>query len=427
MKKRLFMLVISTVSAACLLCSGCGKSQEQQRADYYENELGLSKNEAQELAKDVQSELNGEKKSEQAPEGSQEGAEVVEYKLYPADAAWETMTVADKGLQIDDKMYAPGSTVEDVIKIVESSAEEYNYEYNPNKLITASNSEEIIIKKGDINWFYIQAYNYTEETMELSKCIVTGIFIESLEQNGILPFEYGRYVDGRSYQDFLKLSYSEVKELGNTIFKGYPMSEKSEGTMHNRYIEIEFDGDVDSVYTESQWSDLSLMTSNVFTFQIDPDTSKVTAFFCKGINGYGWLLAQGPYEPITSLAQVSRDLEEEIYNMQVNYLQENYPNCQVSFEGEAIQQEAFWGTPDTRSQQVTYKNSETYEVHNWNRLYKITKENGKVSYVCFHLDNARLSFTGKCIREKHTASDEMSYNEAIQQYFTSNIKDTTIQ
>jgi len=425
MKKRLFMLLVSTFSVACLLSGGCGKSEEQQRAEYYQNEMGLTKSEAEELARDVQSELNGGKSTVQSSEESGKGTEIVEYKLYPADDAWKSLTVADKGLQIDDKMYEPGSTIEDTLKIVDSSAEDYHYEYNPNKLIPASSREHIAIYKDDIEWIEIAADNYTDETMELSKCIVTNISVSNYTQNGVLPCMYARFIDGRTYQDLLSLSYSEVKDLAGTVFKDYPMKEVVRA---DKTIDIVFDGDVDSVYPQSRWIDKSLMVVNDYRFNIDPNTSMVNGFFCVNIGGFGGDLINGPYEPITKLSQIPKETVDEIYASEMKFIENQYPNCQVTFEGEAIQQRFSYGGNAVQGyQQVTHNKNEIHDVHDWNRLYKITKEDGSASYVCVELNDATLTFLGKCNCDSHLVSDEMSYEDAIKEYFSGDIKDSTIQ
>lgn len=116
--KRKFVCVIF---ALCLALSviGCGNSKEQQAANYYQNELGLDKEDAEELAK----ELYGE--DEEDTDVVEEETEEIAVDPLPelVNSKWYEQKV-----QIYDMVFSNdmSMTEEDVRKIVEGSA--YNVE-----------------------------------------------------------------------------------------------------------------------------------------------------------------------------------------------------------------------------------------------------------------------------------------------------------
>lgn len=110
--------------ALCLALSvaGCGKnSEERQAANYYQNELGLDKDEAEDLAHY----LYGEDEEEEEPSVSEEAPQetVVEPLPELLDSEWY-----DRKVQILDMVFNNDwhMTEEDIRKIVEGSA--YNVE-----------------------------------------------------------------------------------------------------------------------------------------------------------------------------------------------------------------------------------------------------------------------------------------------------------
>lgn len=105
--------------ALCLALSaaGCGKSQEQQASNYYQNELGLSEDEANDLAH----ELYGS--DEQEENIVEEGPVVVEPLPELLDSQWYEGKVQVYDMVFSNDMFM---TAEDVRRIVEAS--EYEVE-----------------------------------------------------------------------------------------------------------------------------------------------------------------------------------------------------------------------------------------------------------------------------------------------------------
>lgn len=205
-KKAVFVLLgLSTV----MLLSGCGKSEKEQAKEYYQEELGLNEEEAQEIADFVYSD-GSDPEEEKVQE--EETAADKELERFPVSAEWKDYSVPDNMIQIDDTMYTAGVTVAEIMKKTEGSAAGYTYEYNPGKLVNKDKQESIEICRGGDPWFIITARNIFNETMSLEELPVSVIEIQKP------ALEYCYYIDGRSYEDIMSMKYSDVKALLETVF-----------------------------------------------------------------------------------------------------------------------------------------------------------------------------------------------------------------
>lgn len=229
-EKRCLFVLLTALSVSCICLGGCGeKGQDgsgnvESRADYYEKELGLDKDEAKELASEVEKELNGSSQdvSESANDGSQ-----VAYEKFPRSAEFDKLTLDLAPIQIDDTVYCDGCTVADFMEKVKSSSVEYTYEYNPDKLISGNGYDTIIFQRDGRDWFYMASTNLTKETKTLSGLMVceVGLCVYANTEDCRVE-DYCYFLDGRSGEELWGLSYSQVKELANTVFAGWTMEEK---------------------------------------------------------------------------------------------------------------------------------------------------------------------------------------------------------
>ena len=112
-KKAVFVLLgLSTV----MLLSGCGKSEKELAKEYYQEELGLNEEEAQEIADFVYSD-GSDPEEEKVQE--EETAADKELERFPVSAEWKDYSVPDNMIQIDDTMYTAGVTVAEIMKKTE--------------------------------------------------------------------------------------------------------------------------------------------------------------------------------------------------------------------------------------------------------------------------------------------------------------------
>ena len=98
MKKRILAAVLGI--AAVMAVSACGKSEKEQAKEYYQEELGLTEEEAEEIADFVYSE---ETTPTEAPE--EEVPEEKELEHFPLSSEWKDYSISDGVVQIDDTIY----------------------------------------------------------------------------------------------------------------------------------------------------------------------------------------------------------------------------------------------------------------------------------------------------------------------------------
>ena len=152
----------------------------------------------------IKGDLMGEGSSEDdAVDEKQE----VKAKLFKADAGWKKVKVSDRAVQIDDVLYEPGFLMSDFMKKVKSSSIKYEYDYNSKALVEGKKFSKLEIYRDGNEWFTIHVINLSEESANLKDCVVASIEVEDAAKL------YCRYIDGRSYEDIMKMSVDEVKDL----------------------------------------------------------------------------------------------------------------------------------------------------------------------------------------------------------------------
>lgn len=207
MKKRILAAVLGIV--AVMAVSACGKSEKEQAKEYYQEELGLTEEEAEEIADFV---YNEETTPTEAPE--EEVPEEVELEHFPLSPEWKDYTISDGVFQIDDTVYYNHMLVSDFIDRVNASAVDYTYEYNPDKLVTSGHQEQIDFYREDQLWFSIYADHFflSDGSVVLSDVPVSNISISDK------AYEYCYFMDGRSYEELIQMNYNDVKDLADTVF-----------------------------------------------------------------------------------------------------------------------------------------------------------------------------------------------------------------
>ncbi|MBR6638698.1 MAG: hypothetical protein IKK96_07545, partial [Lachnospiraceae bacterium] len=89
-------------------------------------------------------------------------------KHFEAAEGWKDLSGYEYAVQVEDVLYIPGITTEEIIDKVESSSIEYTYEYNGNRLVSKNEEVEISVYRDGKAWFSIIARNFEGETKSLS-------------------------------------------------------------------------------------------------------------------------------------------------------------------------------------------------------------------------------------------------------------------
>ena len=202
------------------------------------------------------------------------GDEAYKVENPKALAEWQNLSARDRGIQINDILFLPGSSIADTMARVEASEMEFTYDYNPEKLVEAlSISETIIIFFQGLHWITIKVYNPYNNVASL-KDLVTGSVVPTEEAK---PFT--RYIDGRSIYDFSSLSYQDVLAMQDNIFADFYVIEDSSGRgliiSYRSCDYVATEGKGAELLPNTSWLGCNILANFGYRFTIDRDTNKV--------------------------------------------------------------------------------------------------------------------------------------------------------
>lgn len=282
--KRLIKKVC-VLAALCVVFGGCQMTKEGNTAYVEEekNEMNRVSGEALEEIKNVQEETK-----ELVPDG---------YVKYEPVVGWKDLDKDDYGVQIDDTLYVLGSTAEQFFSMVEASESEYAYEFNGKRLVDSKEIVHILIYRDGKAWFSVEMMNPSENVKELCELPVVAVIPNED------AFEYSYYFDGRSYDEFMQMSYSDVMRFGEENFSNSVMKSSTEvdgtATIHVKMGKAK----------EIRWKDYTIHSvAEGYSFYVDKEKNKVI-FFGFNLNTKKIVSKYTPY-PIVSF----EELTEEEYN-----------------------------------------------------------------------------------------------------------------
>ena len=243
------------------------------------------------------------------------------YKHFDADEGWKELTGYEYAVQVDDVLYIPGITAEEFIDKVETSSIEYTYEYNGNRLVSRHEKVEINICRDGSNWFSVVVCNFEEETKSLSEALLFKI----IPSDKALSFS--RFIDGRSYEEILQMSYTDVQKLAEEKFSGVAREKKTNSGDENISLAVNarLAVKVDVAHT-------LIDTSRAYVFNVNKDSGKVSGVSqgqAVGIDIMTYGLRYTPPEPkpIKSFSEMSEDDIELLNNKAMNVFEYyNYYN-----------------------------------------------------------------------------------------------------
>ncbi len=271
MRKRRSGIQAAILSTAVLMMlTGCGsKSERDQAQEYYQNELELDEKDANELADAFYGDGTSDSQNTTAEETTKE------YEHFDADPGWKDISPQDYAIQIDDVLYRVWQSPDEFIKQVEGSSVDYTYEYNPDKLVSGKTYERIEVYRDGKAWIEATALNFSDETTSLSECMVVDVNVSLVSD----AKEYAHFIDGRSYEDIMAMSYSDVKKLSEDIFADYDIIEGNginKGQLTIIYNKFNITNEV------TDYMGYAITWSHEYHFDIDKETSQVESFICFG-------------------------------------------------------------------------------------------------------------------------------------------------
>ncbi len=307
MKAATALLLVGTMMTAV---TACGKSEQQET--YYED-TNFSEEVAKTIAELDAADAEREERWKEYEETKEETQK--SYKVYERDNGWDNVTPGDYPVQIDDVLYVMGLSLADTIKLIEGSEVNYEYEYNPDKIVTPSSDHvEINVKRDGSYWFTIHADNPWEESVSLSEILVKSIN----PTKAAMP--YGRYIDGRSYDDILAMTYDEAKNIPE--LEEYYEGEKGSDTIYIYYSRYE---EVDN----AAWTGYIMSIVADYEFMVDANTGNVTGFEYSTRSGS--MKKMDPVE-VADVSELS-DSMDELLEFATEKINSHHPNDEMTIVG----------------------------------------------------------------------------------------------
>ncbi|MBE5895346.1 MAG: hypothetical protein E7285_06730 [Lachnospiraceae bacterium] len=257
MKKNALILMVGLL--VCML-AGCGEAKEPETAD---EALEQIESEIEEMIAEEEAE---EEAGETANETTIEG-EIIEHPTFDAVTQWNEVSSTSGAVQIDDILYIPGVSMNEIMMLVDSSSLDYTYEYNPEKLVLPEEEEILTIYCNDIPWFYIEVYNCFDENVAINNLPVKII------EPSIEAYPYCYFIDGRAYSEIIGLYYNDVLLLGETVFSELSF-EQFDDSGNGTYC-IKYGGWVNY---QTNWTGCEIYCLINYQFYIDSNTDYVTLF-----------------------------------------------------------------------------------------------------------------------------------------------------
>lgn len=391
MKKKTCILILM----CAIMLSGCGKSQ----SDIYQEELGLTKEEADELADAFAEDSDNS--------GSQYNEEMtVNFEKSEASTEWSNYTSIDTVIQIDDTIYETGISTDDFIKRLEASDVTYTYEYNPEKLLTDREYETIKIYRDGIEWFEIHASNIYDETTMLAECPISRII---LKEN---TSEYCHFINGTSYDSFIGMTYSDI--INSNLLSGYTMTEESKYSSKLQgdaiFIEYKYNNIDTSTLDTTHWTGYYLAPNIYYYFYIDKDTSMVVDM---GANISMNAMGEVEWTPISYFSELSEDEKASLVSEAQKLVTDKFICDSIEAVGSCLQEEEKYNP---------------IQFYNFCTVFKLQKSDGTITYVDCELNHLSRKVTGKVgYDDTFVGEEKASYEEVMDfHYLDKNVTDTTL-
>lgn len=411
--------------------AGCGKSAcemcgDEKHCKVYDNPVLGEMVLCEECVEEVQSleedsvedfvEKESSKEETVTKEDNEvEKKEIQEKKKFDKSTEWGRYIISHQAVQIEDTVYAPGVSVQDFINTVESSEIEYSYEYVPGELVCGKESKTIIVYRDAEKWFEANALNVFEETIALSDCVIDQIKAYEAAQ------EYCYIMDGRTYEELLALSYTDVKALAEVVFPFYELTEETVEKNGKDLILLKYDGSKDGILENAKrWTGYLIKSGFDLCFYIDKATSQVIDFEYKHWNGSVWV------ECPPSVVGYFKEMTGDEYNSLVEVTQEQVQNkyaCEeVAVVGSCFKLNGGWSFHSDFNEGVILYPYDLCTV------FELKKADGTVSYVNGQVVKILRKVTGEFEYHSIKVGDEKSsVDDVITKHkLTKDISDTTL-
>ena len=321
-KKVLVMLLIAVTVMASV--TGCGENKTKEAEKEYQ-EMGFSKEAAETFAALDAADREAAQEKEEFEQAAEEAADT--YKKYPKDKAWDTAELNEEPIQIDDVFFKNGERLGDVMERFAASDVDYEYDYSPDKLMTADSKQTIDIKRNGFPWIDLEVHNFDEEeSKSLQDLVITRYTVDE----EAMPYIY--ILDGRSLDDFMQMNYSSIKS--DPVLSRYSLEESNTTRDGVDAVSLTFSnsGSGDDEVKSVEWSGYRLQNTIFYIFYVDANTQDVIGLNLNNSMGCSW--SEIPPATIQSLSEIPADeLNPEWIDWGMPYVQDYYEQDVTGYVG----------------------------------------------------------------------------------------------
>lgn len=280
MKRKLLLVTLTLLMIGVV--AGCGRKPMTEEERFAAELNNYFEEEAEKYEKE---------KVEREKEKAQNEKIKDTFKTYDVSPEWENLNDKNTGIQIDDTVYYAGMTFEQVKNALESSEVDYEYELNDKQLVTAHEEVRILVKRENLEWFYIYFRNVWDETKNLSEIPVVWVY-RAKDSSSDCDKYYG-YTD----EEILDVKYEDIE---NFILELYGDDvEVTVYTHSGKYneedciiYETRFGFDEYEIAKEGLWTGYNILIKNPITIYLSKATSEVVGYSVNPT--YAWVYAKYP-------------------------------------------------------------------------------------------------------------------------------------
>lgn len=295
MKKRIFATILISVLAVSTL-AGCGKEKKKSIEDMTTEEF-----------EEALSKLDDDYDDSSSTDTTEDVFSIK--KTYKESKDWSNLDVDSRAVQVGDVVVYPGMTVAQLDEKLKKSDLKWKYDYNADKLIEGEASDSISVyasSKDTIESFNVYVLNLEKETGKLSDAVIAGV---NVSDDAKL---YSRFIDGRSYDDILKMKYDDVKNMKTSDFKNLvnDYQETTTKVEDKDCIVVRYQL-TDFTIKEAKWTDYNVECAYTFDFTVDSNSGNVVSYDNGSGMAYTWDLSRTD-EYVTDVNQISDDMLKKL-------------------------------------------------------------------------------------------------------------------
>lgn len=200
---------------------------------------------------------------------------------YELSADWDKLKNKGSGIQFDDTLFYVGMTLEQVKTALETSEENYEYEFDENEVIEAGDATYFTVKKDNVEWFNIFFKNIWQEPKTLAEIPVKDVHqCTDTDMNCVMHFGYSK-------EDILSLNPEEIETF---IVNLYPEDVPIKIVQSRAHYNGEWCKDYSVQITdslakgliaeESLWTGGKIFVRNEIEIFVSEESNKVVGYKC---------------------------------------------------------------------------------------------------------------------------------------------------